>query len=123
MSTIDRRDLHLHLVVEVDGARSAHEEALQVLATLTTITHVRRWEVKLYPKLPNTWSLRFHLDPVPSESAVFDAIVAQEHKGWTRGEALPGEDRWAVWNPVNGRSLLTPHVRWAHLETYPPTGG
>lgn len=113
--------LVLRLISELPGADAdaAEAEAREAEARLLPVLAVTQRKVARYRKFADAWEITLHLSP--ADSGTFDAVLALARAGWEGGD-LPteefGEDRWAVWNPAAGAELLTPRVRWAHLDLF-----
>lgn len=110
-------NLVLRLMIEVDTAAEAEAEVRAFAPRIEAHAAIERHTVQQYWKIPEDQDVTLYLRPHGAPEAAFDALVALAEAGWT-GDTSTYEDRWAVWNPEEGATLLSPKVVWAHLQLW-----
>ena len=89
-----------------------------VQAKIAAFGSILRSETKRYWKVPEWFEVNLYLHPSTPPDSAYDGILASLGVGWVRHDSS-NDEQWAVWNPEQGSTFFSSHVRWAHVERFP----
>jgi hypothetical protein len=108
----------VRLIVELPDEATAVRFENTVQARIAAFGSIRQSETTRYWKVPQWFEVNLYLQPnTPPESA-YEGILASLGVGWERHDTS-NEEQWAVWNPKEGSTFFSSHVRWANVERFP----
>jgi hypothetical protein len=91
-----------------------------VQARIAAFGSIRQSEMKHYWKVPEWFEINLYLHPSTAPGLAYDGILASLGAGWERHD-ISNVEQWAVWNPKEGSTFFSLHVRWANVERFPAT--
>ena len=117
--------LILRLMAEVGSETEAREVIDSIAPEIEACGKIEEQEIERYWKIPEYYEITLSVYPRVESSLreSFDCLIALSGSGWEFGDSTEeslhaGESAWAVWNPSSGQTLLSPTVRWVHLQTH-----
>jgi hypothetical protein len=110
--------ISVRLIAEYPDDAAALRFEKQAQARIAVFGSIRGSETKRYWKNPDWFEVNLDLQPTTAPKWAYDGILASLGGGWDR-YTISEEEQWAVWNPKEGNTFFSPHVRWAHVERFP----
>jgi hypothetical protein len=108
----------LKLMAELPDEAAALRFKNRVEARIAAFGSIKQWQSKRCRRTPDWFEVFFFLQPSTDPKSAFDGILSSLGKGWERHD-ISTEEEWATWNPNEGSSFFSSHVRWANLERFP----
>jgi hypothetical protein len=108
----------LRLMAELPDEAAALRFENIVQARIAVFGSIKQSETKRYWKIAELFEVNFSLQPSTAPDSAYDGILASLGEGWERHD-ISNEEQRAVWNPKEGSTFFSSHVRWANVERFP----